>query len=156
MNLIGKATIHPLFFYSGKILGYVLWIIYLLSLFNIITNNPPFNFLKIIPYVLSIIGLALVLISMINLGRSTRLGLPDENTIFKSNGLYQLSRNPMYLGFNFFTISAIVFTWNFFIALSGIYSIIIYHFIIIGEEKFLEQAFGSKYIEYKKRVRRYI
>ncbi|OGC21837.1 hypothetical protein A3J90_07335 [candidate division WOR-1 bacterium RIFOXYC2_FULL_37_10] len=153
MSLIGKATIHPLFFYSGKILGYILWIIYLLSLFN---NNPPFNFFKIISYALSLIGLVLVFISMINLGRSTRLGLPTENIKFKSNGLYQLSRNPMYLGFNLFTISAIIFIWNFFIALIGIYSIIIYHFIIIGEEKFLEQAFGSKYIEYKKRVRRYI
>jgi protein-S-isoprenylcysteine O-methyltransferase Ste14 len=38
----------------------------------------------------------------------------------------------------------------------GIYSIVVYHLIIIGEEKFLEKAFREAYLEYKKKVRRYI
>ncbi len=157
MDLIGKTTIHPLFFYTGKILGYITWILFLLSMFNIfIISRQPIEFLKILSYMLFTIGLIIVVISLINLGRSTRLGLPSENTTLKINGLYRFSRNPMYLGFDLLTLASIVFIANIIIAIIGVYSIVIYHFIIIGEEKFLEKRFGSEYINYKRKVRRYI
>ncbi len=157
MDLIGKTTIHPLFFYTGKISGYITWILFLLSIFNIfIISRQPIEFLKISSYMLFTIGLIIVVISLINLGRSTRLGLPSENTILKINGLYRFSRNPMYLGFDLLTLASIVFIANIIIAIIGVYSIIIYNFIIIGEEKFLEKRFGSEYINYKRKVRRYI
>lgn len=157
LKLIGKAPIHPMFFYSGKILGYITWVLFLFYIFNIYKiSRHSFEFLIILSYILAGIGLIMAITSLINLGRSTRLGLPSENTNFKSNGLYKLSRNPMYLGFDFFTLSSIIFFGNIFITIIGIYSIVIYHFIIMGEEKYLEQRFGNKYIEYRKKVRRYI
>ena len=157
MHLIGKTPIHPMFFYTGKISGYITWILFLLSIFNIYKiSRHSVEFLIILSYVLAVIGLIIVLISLINLGRSTRLGLPSENTTFKSNGLYKLSRNPMYVGFDLFTLSSIIFTGNILIVIIGIYSVVIYHFIIMGEEKYLEQRFGNSYIEYRKNVRRYI
>ncbi len=134
--MVGKTTIHPLFFYSGKIFGYITWIFSLASIFNIsIISRQPIEFLKILSYVLFIIGLIIVLISLIN---------------------YKFSRNPMYLGFDLFTLASIVFTANIIIAIIGIYSIIIYHYIIIGEENFLEKRFGNEYITYKRKVRRYV
>jgi len=33
---------------------------------------------------------------------------------------------------------------------------IVYHLIIIGEERFLEEAFKDDYLNYKKSVRRYL
>ena len=62
----------------------------------------------------------------------------------------------MYVGFNLLTISSIIYTNSIFISIIGIYSIIIYHFIIIGEEKFLERTFKSKFVKYKENVKRYI
>jgi protein-S-isoprenylcysteine O-methyltransferase Ste14 len=62
----------------------------------------------------------------------------------------------MYLGFNLLTISSIIYMLNPIVSLFGIYSIIIYHFIIIGEERFLETRFGTAYLDFKKRVRRYL
>ncbi len=62
----------------------------------------------------------------------------------------------MYLGFDLFTLASIVFTANIIIAIIGIYSIIIYHYIIIGEEHFLEKRFGNEYMTYKRNVRRYV
>ncbi len=157
MDLKGKATIHPQFFYTGKISGYVSWIFYFLSIFNIfIISRQPIDYLKILSHGFTLIGLIIVFISLINLGGSTRLGLPSEKTYLKTKGLYRFSRNPIYLGFNLFTLSSMIFTYNIIIAILGIYSIVIYHFIIIGEEKFLEKRFGNEYIEYKKKVRRYI
>ncbi len=68
MDLIGKTTIHPLFFYTGKIFGYITWILFLLSIFNIfIISRQPIVFLKILSYMLFTIGLIIVVISLINL-----------------------------------------------------------------------------------------
>jgi len=138
-----------------------IWLYYLdsflLSLFKVYKiNRHSVEFLTILSYLLVSLGLIIAIISLINLGSSTRLGLPFENTTLKSNGLYKISRNPMYLGFDLFTLSSIIYIGNIFIATLGIYSLFIYHFIIIGEEKYLEKRFGKKYIEYRKKVRRYI
>ena len=157
MNIIGKTTINPFIFYSGKISGYITWVLYLLSLAGLfVIGVQSMEILSIASYALTIIGLAFIVISLVNLGASTRLGIPAESTEFKNSGIYKFSRNPMYLGFNLLTVSSIIFTANVFVALMGIYSIIVYHLIIRGEEAFLEDRFGNVYIEYKKNVRRYL
>jgi protein-S-isoprenylcysteine O-methyltransferase Ste14 len=157
MNLIGKTTIHPVFFYSGKISGYLTWVAMLLLSMNIdIVDRKSLEYNTIISIVILLIGLVFVVWSMINLGKSTRLGLPSEKTVFKTHGLYAISRNPMYIGFNLLTISSMIYSLNILIMLIGIYSIIIYHFIILGEKRFMENRFGKDYLEYKKKRRRYL
>jgi protein-S-isoprenylcysteine O-methyltransferase Ste14 len=157
MDLIGKTTINPILFYSGKFAGYLTWIIYSLSVLKI---NVMFRFDSFYNTYIALftvtIGLFFVVISLINLGRSTRLGLPSESTVLKTNGLYKISRNPMYFGFNLLTVSAMIYMFNLVIFVLGVYSIVIYHFIIIGEEGFLDKRFGVDYSNYKKTVRRYI
>jgi protein-S-isoprenylcysteine O-methyltransferase Ste14 len=157
MNLIGKATINPILFYSGKISGYITWIIYLLLIFKIdLIERGTYIYNDYISYIILIIGLFFSILSIINLGSSTRLGLPSEDTVLKTNGLYKLSRNPMYLGFNLVTISSMIYTLNVLIILLGIYSILVYHLIILGEEKFMQTRFGEKYIDYKRKTGRYL
>ncbi len=157
MELIGKTTINPILFYSGKTCGYITWLIFLLSFMNIrIVSNNSLTGFDYIAFGTMTIGLLAVIFSLINLGNSTRLGLPSDNTEFKSNGLYKLSRNPMYLGFNLLTLSSMIYFFNIIIALLGIYSMIIYHLIILGEERFLQNRFGADYLNYKKKVRRYM
>jgi protein-S-isoprenylcysteine O-methyltransferase Ste14 len=157
MDIIGKTTINPMLFYSGKIAGYFTWIIYSLSVLKIdLMIRYDFSYSAYIALFTVTIGLFFVVISLINLGRSTRLGLPSESTVLKINGLYKISRNPMYFGFNLLTISAMIYMCNLVIFGLGIYSIVIYHLIIIGEEGFLDKRFGVDYSNYKKTVRRYI
>jgi protein-S-isoprenylcysteine O-methyltransferase Ste14 len=156
MNLIGKTTLHPLLFYTGKISGYATWIIFALSLFNFISlSGSPAGLLKTVSYGVLLVGLIIATISLINLGKSTRLGLPAEKTVFKTSGIYRFSRNPMYVGFDLLTIASMLYTFNLLVTLLGIYSLIIYHFIIVGEENFLEKRFGKAYLRYKKKVKRY-
>ena len=156
MNLIGNTTINPLVFYTGKFSGYFTWIILILAFFNVeLFDINEFNFNKVFSIVLLTTGLIFTTISLINLGKSTRLGLPTEKTTFKTKGLYKISRNPMYVGFSLITLSSIFYTLNIWIALLGIYSIIVYNLIILGEEKFLETRFGNEFIDYKTKVRRY-
>jgi protein-S-isoprenylcysteine O-methyltransferase Ste14 len=157
MDLVGKTTINPFLFYSGKILGYITWIILLLSIMEInVLESFSYGFNTYFSYLTLIAGLIFIIFSIISLGRSTRLGLPLEETVFKKSGLYKFSRNPMYVGFNLWTISSMVYTLNIGIILIGIYSMAIYHLIILGEEKFLEKRFGSEYKNYKTNVRRYL
>jgi len=155
IRLIGNAPINPTIFYSGKIAGYALWIALLISMIN----APAFSewsISKQLALLLASLSLTLVVVSLINLGSATRLGLPEESTRFKTNGLYRISRNPMYLGFNLLTMSAILFIASFMGFILGIYSIFTYHLIIQAEESFLEARFGEKYCAYKNGVRRYL
>jgi len=62
----------------------------------------------------------------------------------------------MNFGFNLITLSSMIFYLSIWILLLEIYSIIIYHFIILGEEKFFEERFGENFMNYKKKTRRYI
>jgi protein-S-isoprenylcysteine O-methyltransferase Ste14 len=157
MNLIGKTPINPVLFYTGKLSGYLTWIILLLLLLNVpviaVHSVPKLGY---VAYALLLMGLFLTIVSLINLGRSTRLGLPQEDTVFKTGGLYRFSRNPMYLGFDLLTLSSMLYTLNPGIVSLGLYSLIIYHLIILGEEKFLEQRFGKDYREYRQKTRRYL
>jgi protein-S-isoprenylcysteine O-methyltransferase Ste14 len=156
-ELIGKATINPLLFYSGKFLGYFTWIVLFLSLIGTdIIHRKSLIISNYAAYFTIGLGLLAVVISLINLGSSTRFGLPIKDTKFKTHGIYKISRNPMYAGFNLLTISAILYTLHPLIIVMGIYSILIYHLIILGEERFLDKRFGFEYANYKQKVRRYI
>ena len=156
MDLIGKTSIHPFLFYTGKVAGYITWIIYFLSIIGVnITDNVSGAYQLYGSSLAGIIGLMLIVISSISLGKSTRLGLPKEDTVLKTGGIYRFSRNPMYLGFNLWTIASIIYTFNIYILLLGLYSIWVYHRIIGGEENFLENRFGSVFLDYKKKTRKY-
>ncbi len=76
---------------------------------------------------------------------------------FLAYGPFRLSRNPMYLG-----MSSILFGTSIFLGslitfvFPIIFIIIIEKKIIPTEEKNLEKKFGNKYLDYKKKVRRWI
>ena len=135
MDIIGKTTINPFFFYSGKIVGYITWIVQFLLIIGIQVLNIDSNtYNEYISYSVLLIGLFFAVLSLFNLGKSTRFGLPKEKTAFKTNGLYKISRNPIYVGFDLLTLSSMVYTLNPWIIALGAYSILIYHLIILGEE----------------------
>jgi protein-S-isoprenylcysteine O-methyltransferase Ste14 len=119
-------------------------------------GNKRMDIHKYIALVLLLTGLFFTSISLINLGKSIRLGLPSNNTELKTNGIYKYSRNPMYVGFNLITIAAIIYTLHWLIIIAGLYSLFTYHLIIRGEEKFLITRFGDAYKKYQAKVRRYL
>ncbi|TMX37399.1 isoprenylcysteine carboxylmethyltransferase family protein [Vibrio sp. Hep-1b-8] len=80
----------------------------------------------------------------------------DASTVVYS-GIYSYTRNPMYLGlfvllFGYAywqqNLLAIVFSFGFIVYMN--------RFQILPEERALEALFGSQYLDYKQRVRRWI
>jgi len=75
----------------------------------------------------------------------------------QTDGIYHISRNPMYVGMGFIYIGLTCLLgnwWN--MILFPILLIIIQEYVIKSEENYLGRAFGEKYQEYKKNVRRWL
>ena len=90
------------------------------------------------------------------LGDSFRLGTPKENTAIRTDGLFRLSRNPMYMGVYATIAASSLYTLSPFVILTGVFIIAVHHAIVLAEENHLQTVFGHKYTEYCSRVKRYI
>ena len=82
---------------------------------------------------------------------------PEKTTTLVTNGIFSITRNPMYLGL-FLSISSTIL---FFGAWFGIIILMFFvwyinKFQIIPEEEAMEKLFGNKYSEYRQKVRRWI
>ena len=82
---------------------------------------------------------------------------PAKASHLVTGGIYQVSRNPMYLGF-----SILLLAWAVFLAspwtLLGVPAFIAFitRFQIIPEERALQALFGDAYRDYQDRVRRWL
>ena len=115
----------------------------------------PFNFLGII---LLAMGMAMV-VSMARLFQAKETEIHTFKTPRKivTEGLFQYSRNPIYLGFTMALVGVWVLLGNLPSLVGVLVFFVIAHFWYIPfEEKNMEQEFGSAYLTYKSRVRRWV
>lgn len=115
----------------------------------------PYN---IIGIVLVIIGIAMTLLVNSLLLKSDTAIMPYETPrFFVTSGLFRLSRNPLYLGMTIALFGVNIFLGSLspFI-FSIIFIIIMDRSFIPTEEKNLEKKFGKEYVDYKRKVRRWI
>lgn len=102
-------------------------------------------------------GLLVLLLSLIAFGKSFRVGIdvdnPDE---LVTTGVFAVSRNPIYVGFVLVLIGQfLVFpNWIPLVYLAAASWLI--HRQILREEEFMRSHYGQEYVEYCKRVRRYV
>ena len=122
----------------------ILIIIYLFFL-KVKTTPERLFFLGIFIYAL---GSVLLIISVIN------FAYPSQNGI-NQNGIYKISRNPMYLSYFIFFIGCVFITQSLLLLIFVILFIITSHVIIISEERWCINEFGKEYLDYMKKVRRY-
>ena len=82
---------------------------------------------------------------------------PEKTTTLVTNGIFSITRNPMYLGLFFSISSTILFFGSWFgIIILMFFVWYINKFQIIPEEEAMEKLFGGKYSEYRQKVRRWI
>jgi protein-S-isoprenylcysteine O-methyltransferase Ste14 len=103
-----------------------------------------------------ICGFALLAAGRLTMRDSFRIGSPREQTGLRVNGLFTVSRNPMYLGVFATLLAATLYTLNPLVLLAAVFIVVVHHSIVLAEEAYLRQAFGGEYADYCRRVRRYL
>ncbi len=102
------------------------------------------------------LGVLVFLIAMATMKDSWRAGIPaKEETDLVTVGIYRLSRNPAFLGFDLLYLGVLAAFFNYLHLIFVLYAVLVLHLQILQEEKFLEKVFGEKYTEYKKHTGRY-
>lgn len=128
------------------------WYKYLLPFWYIENETSPK-----IGWFFLIISLIIVWIAQSNMANSWRIGIDEKNkTKLVTKGLFSISRNPIFLGIMIANIGLFLVIPNAFTLLIISLSTISINTQIRLEEEFLEQEFGINYLEYSKRVRRWI
>ena len=130
-------------------------IIQLLSIFfdwNIMPSGARFT-----GFCIAGIGDIFFLISVIYMKDSWRAGIPEKDkTKLVTDGIYKFSRNPAFVGFDFMYIGILLMFFNIGTLLFSLFSIVMLHLQILQEEKYMAKTFGEEYLEYKRKVFRYI
>lgn len=88
--------------------------------------------------------------------KNTLITIKPANSL-QTSGIYSISRNPMYLGLVVLYMGIGCFkgnAWSF--ILVPLLVLIITHFVIRKEEAYLIRTFGGDYVEYQRKVKRWI
>jgi protein-S-isoprenylcysteine O-methyltransferase Ste14 len=157
IDMDGNPPINKTVFYISKYAIMLLWLIMIP-----ISWGVNLSFFKVPGLIKSIalffwtFGFILLFIGRFGMGSSFRIGSPKETTRLKVDGLFRFSRNPMYLGVYSTIFTAVLYTLNPILLLVGTFIIAVHHKIVLAEEEHLRKVFGEEYIEYCRRVRRYL
>jgi protein-S-isoprenylcysteine O-methyltransferase Ste14 len=102
-------------------------------------------------------GLLLLLLSLVSFGRSFRVGIDVDNPDrLVTTGIFAFSRNPIYVGFAFVLLGQFLIFPNWVLLIYLVAGIWLFHRQVLREEEFLRKHYGQEYVEYSKRVRRYL
>lgn len=131
-------------------LAFVVLIVTLIREFTI--NGFQFNLVVII---LQVLSLCLFFVSKKTMKESWATNIKKSNAKLVDTGVFAYSRNPVYIAYHLLFISTLFINYSIF-TFVYINFIVVFHFLILEEEKFLINEFGEEYVMYCKRVRRYI
>lgn len=80
-----------------------------------------------------------------------------QTTRIITTGIYQFSRNPIYLGWFFALLGVGVMNMSVYQMLVSVAMVALLHWaVVLPEEKYLEEKFGDEYLQYKDRVNRWL
>ena len=96
-----------------------------------------------------LLGVAVLAVSTVQFARPGQDGL-------NTGGIYRVSRNPMYVGYFIYFLGCVILTRSLPLLLSLLVFQISAHWIIRSEERWCKEKFGDAYLNYMKRVRRYL
>ena len=101
-------------------------------------------------------GVLVFILAMTTMHDSWRAGIPEsDKTQLVTTGIYSLSRNPAFLGFDLMYIGLLIAFFNLVHLVFALFAVIMLHLQILQEEVFLTGAFGAEYLTYRERTGRY-
>lgn len=120
------------------------------------TALPPWG--RIVGAVAAVCGVTVFVLSVLTMRDSWRAGVSEqERTELITGGIYKISRNPAFLGFDLVYIGILLMFFNLVLLAASVFAIEMLHLQIVKvEEPFLASAFGAPYREYQRQVNRYL
>ncbi len=147
LNLIGKTPIPSIWFYTIKTALFA-------TILSPFIFQPTQNLYLSMGFI--VLGFVILVVGILNMGRSISLGLPTVETRLKTKGLYQISRNPIYIAYFMMALGSCLWVMHFVPWVLFTFALIAHHFIVLAEERFLASRFGNAWDEYAARVPRYL
>ena len=139
------------------IITYTIIVFQSLCIFGIFNRTQVFKYSEILGIIISLIGNVFFILALVYMKNNWRAGIDSmQKTTLTTNGIFNISRNPAFLGFDLFYIGTSLALANIFLIILTLIALILFHLQILEEEIFLTITFQDDYLNYKKRVRRYI
>ena len=157
LEVIGKPSINKWLFIKAKLLMVLSWSFMVVQAMGIDLHSVfiPEYVLWIATFIL-FVGAVFLILALYHLGESTRMGLPTDTTVLKTEGMYNVSRNPLYVGAYTIGIASCIYCPNVINLLATAGFMYLHHRIVLGEEAFLQKQFGDAWSVYARKVRRYL
>ena len=113
--------------------------------------------LRIIGLIILALGVVAFIVSVLQMKDNWRAGVQrEEKTELVTTGIYCVSRNPAFLGFDLMYIGIMIAFFNWYLCVATCLVMVLFHLQIVNvEEDFLIEAFGDEYTKYRKKVCRY-
>lgn len=107
--------------------------------------------------VLGALGVLVFMCAVFTMRDSWRAGVSEtDETELVTRGIYQVSRNPAFLGFDLVYIGILLLFFNWILFAVSVFAMLMLHLQIVNvEEDFLVRTFGQAYLDYRKKVCRY-
>lgn len=132
---------------------------FIVEIISIYFNTTMFPMvIRIVGILLGMMGDIIFIISVLTMKESWRAGVSyEEKTDLITDDIYQISRNPAFLGFDLVYIGMCFMFFNHVLVVISLLAIIMFHLQIkYVEEPFLKQEFKEQYLQYYQQVNRYI
>lgn len=124
------------------------------SIFAVKTNFP--DIIRITGIIIGILAIVIFVFAIITMKDSWRAGIPEKKTDIITNGIYSISRNPAFLGFDLLYLSILLMFFNIPLLICSVWAAVMLHLQILQEENWLSETFGDEYTEYCAKTRRYL
>jgi protein-S-isoprenylcysteine O-methyltransferase Ste14 len=106
---------------------------------------------------LCLAGLVLLLLSLVSFGKSFRVGIDqDHSDELVTTGIFGISRNPIYVAFWIFLLGQFLVFPNWILLVYLIAVTWLFNRQVLREEEFMRTRYGQSYLDYCRRVRRYL
>ena len=103
------------------------------------------------------VGVGFFIAAVLTMRDSWRAGIsPEEKTALVTDGVYSISRNPAFVGFDLTYIGLCLSFANVVNIVCAVLTMLLFHLQILQEEKFLLSRSDIDYAAYKNKVRRYL
>lgn len=152
----GKTGFTKIIELTMKVITYVVPIVEVVS---IVHNTHIFpEWVRMVGICVGVVGVATFILSVITMSDSWRAGVSEtDKTELVTKGIYKISRNPAFLGFDLVYVGSLLMFFNWVLFIVSVCAMIMFHLQIVNvEEDFLITAFGEEYLSYKNKVNRYI